>query len=70
MSTKLHPSIVISSRAKSTVYVAGECKLFQVSEDEAYSYATEVSDELWLIEVAATPAKPRPTRIWDEAGWA
>lgn len=51
--TKLHPSIVISTNNKSSVYVKGECRLFRGTEAEAYEYASAVSDELWTIEVSA-----------------
>lgn len=52
--TKLHPSIVISTRGESSsVYVDGECKLFRGTEADAYEYASTVSDTRWEIEVSS-----------------
>lgn len=64
---KLHPSIVISQRDKTSVYVNGECKLFRVESDEADAYASSVSDTLWEIEWQSAPEPRR--RIVPDLDW-
>ena len=66
---KLHPSIVISTREKCTVYVNGVCHLFQATEDEAYDYASTVSETLWQVEVT-TPARVRRTPRGQDMLWS
>jgi hypothetical protein len=66
--TKLHPSIVISTRDKSSVYVNGVLQLFRVTEDEAYDYASTVSDTLWIVDVTI-PARPHRTPRGEDMLW-
>lgn len=71
MTTKLHPSIVITTSAYGTdceVAISGTTT-FKGSRADTYEYASGMSNTLWSIEVSERPLQARPQRIWDEEGY-